>query len=312
MKIDGNGDSSDKKEKIIMLASSVLVLTALTMTGIYMKLDNTKAQDDGYMLDFTAMEDNTVKKAEEIARASLEREWAEAKEADIILGYTTEDDLDYMPAETENLKPGGRTAAQSFGSSTGKGNKFSASNTAGAGSRSENVQAAPEDAATAVMAGNAEAQFASEMQEAPKPLPEVLHFAPADGLMRPLDGEVLIPYSMDGSVYFSTLDQYKYNPAVMLVAEAGMKISSCATGTITAVNSDAEIGRYMTVDLGDGYELTYGQMGDIFYSVGDTVNAGDLIGTVGVPTKYFALEGANLYLKLTKDGVPSDPEILFR
>ena len=41
---------NQKRERAIMLCSSVLVLTALTMTGIYVKEKN-RGQDDGYVVD---------------------------------------------------------------------------------------------------------------------------------------------------------------------------------------------------------------------------------------------------------------------
>ena len=48
-----NRKDNAKRERIIMIASSAFVLTALTMTGIYMQSGEEKSQDDGYTLDFT-------------------------------------------------------------------------------------------------------------------------------------------------------------------------------------------------------------------------------------------------------------------
>ena len=42
-----------------MIASSAFVLTALTITGVYMQARDTDSQDDGYTIDFSALE-NTV------------------------------------------------------------------------------------------------------------------------------------------------------------------------------------------------------------------------------------------------------------
>ena len=49
-----NRRNNAKKERAIMIASSAFVLTALTMTGIYMKSSNVEQQDDGYTIDFTS------------------------------------------------------------------------------------------------------------------------------------------------------------------------------------------------------------------------------------------------------------------
>ncbi len=42
-----------KKEQVIMLTSSLFVLTALTMTGVYVKGNNAKEQKEEYRLDFS-------------------------------------------------------------------------------------------------------------------------------------------------------------------------------------------------------------------------------------------------------------------
>ena len=110
-----NRKNGMKKERVIMLASSAFVLAALTMTGLYMKNSNTEAKDDGYTLDFTAMEDNANNKFEEIARNEQEENITNQVADNSIQNQTgnttfgnsdmgvqeevTEDDLDYMPLE---------------------------------------------------------------------------------------------------------------------------------------------------------------------------------------------------------------------
>ena len=39
----------------------------------------------------------------------------------------------------------------------------------------------------------------------------------------------------------------------------------------------------------------------------DYVEAGHVLGYIGEPTKYFSVEGSNLYFELQKDGTPIDP-----
>ena len=127
-----------------------------------------------------------------------------------------------------------------------------------------------------------------------------------------MSGEVLIPFSMDGGVYFSTLDQFKYNPALMIAAEQGAAVAACADGQVIAVFEDEEIGHALTVDLGDGYQITYGQLDAIQVAEGSYVEPGQVIGFIASPTKYFSVEGSNLYLKLTMNGAPVNPETLLQ
>ena len=70
---------------------------------------------------------------------------------------------------------------------------------------------------------------------------------------------------------------------------------------------DREIGKAVTMDLGNGYEVTYGQLDNILVSEGSYVAKGDVIAQVASPTKYYSVEGTNVYFKLTKDGVPVNP-----
>ena len=112
---------------------------------------------------------------------------------------------------------------------------------------------------------------------------------------------------MDKTVYFPTLDQYKYNPAIMIQAAEGETITAAADGRVSGIYNDPQFGNCVQVELGDGYELTYGQLGNIELKEGDYMEVGDVIGTVASPTKYFSVEGTNVYFKLTLNGEPVDP-----
>ena len=136
---------------------------------------------------------------------------------------------------------------------------------------------------------------------------KALSFQEKDNLGWPVAGNVLINYSMDKTVYFPTLQQYKYSPAIVIAAAEGENITSSADGKVLSVFEDAEIGQAVTVDIGNGYELTYGQLKDIMVLQGDIISSGDVIGKVAAPTKYYSVEGPNVYFRLTKDGRPVNP-----
>lgn len=136
---------------------------------------------------------------------------------------------------------------------------------------------------------------------------DTLHFSPEDGMLWPLEGNVLVNYSMDSTVYFATLDQYKYNPAVIIAGEVNSKVYSVAKGQVTDISNNEVTGCTMTVDLGDGYQAIYGQLKEPKFAVGDYVESGHVLGFVAEPTKYFSVEGSNLYFALQKNGEPVDP-----
>ncbi len=123
----------------------------------------------------------------------------------------------------------------------------------------------------------------------------------------PVEGNILIDYDMENLVYFKTIDKYKCSDAICIQAEIGTPVYSGADGTIIEIDECAEYGKYMTVDIGDGYTITYGQLDNIPVSSGLTIRKGDLIGYVGKATRFYALEGDNLYVKMTKNGELVDP-----
>ena len=111
-----------------------------------------------------------------------------------------------------------------------------------------------------------------------------LVFSEEDVLSWPVDGNVLIPFNMEQTVYFATLDQYKYNPAVIIAGDVGEEVWAATDGKVTSIREDAQTGTTVTVDLGDGYEAVYGQLGELHVKEGDRIDEGVLIGYLGEPT----------------------------
>ena len=112
---------------------------------------------------------------------------------------------------------------------------------------------------------------------------------------------------MDQTVYFSTLEQYKYNPALIINGEVGESIGASAPGIVTNIEQNAQTGLTVTMDMGNGYSAVYGQLKEIPLEVGDYVTTGEIVGYLSEPTKYYSVEGPNLYFEILKDGEPVNP-----
>lgn len=129
----------------------------------------------------------------------------------------------------------------------------------------------------------------------------------ADHMTWPVEGEIVMDYSMDTTTYYPTLNEYKCNPAILIQSEAGTDVAAVYAGTVTDIYEDAELGTVVQTSLGNGYEAFYGQMTGLDVAVGDTVEEGQILGEVNTPTRYYSVEGSHLNFKLTKDGEPVDP-----
>lgn len=134
-----------------------------------------------------------------------------------------------------------------------------------------------------------------------------LSFSAEDGIGWPVSGDVIKGYSMDKSIFFETLQQYRYNPAIYISARQGDAVSACAKGVVTQIGNDPQIGCFVKTDLGNGYEITYGQLTDLQVKENDVVARGQVIGSVAESTIFYTKEGNHVYLQIEKDGNPVNP-----
>lgn len=336
--------NSVRKERAIMLASSVLVLTALTVTGVFVKRNNNAEKED-YVVDFEAIEKSDNMTAENMMTG---------EELDTLFAEVGTDDLDYDPSfqeanslHVENTE--GKLSPEGIAAKDSKEDKKTDSR-----DKKDAKAVSEEDEETAQTSKEIEKEIKSSEAKTAEPIIEetskkqdkskkkeeeeadagmfdesvdtaqkneapetaeaisttvqpTLDFKEEDGLVWPIVGDVLVNYSMDKTVYFPTLQQYKYNPAIVIAANKGDSITAAADGRVVSVSYDPAIGNTVVMDLGNGYELTYGQLENITVSEGSYVSVGDGIGTVAAPTKYYSVEGTNVYFKLTKDGEPVNP-----
>lgn len=156
-------------------------------------------------------------------------------------------------------------------------------------------------------ASETEAESVEATQTAPVAVEPEIHF-PAEGKISwPVNGEIVLDFSMDATIYHPTLDLYKCSSGIAIQSEVGTQVLSPAAAKVLAVGQDEEIGQFVVLDLGDGYQAKCGQLKDIQVTAGQSVEAGQVIASVENPTKYYSVEGTNVYFSLTKDGTPVDP-----
>ena len=124
----------------------------------------------------------------------------------------------------------------------------------------------------------------------------------------PVEGEVVLPYSMDHAIYDPTLEQYRTNASISLSAKEGTAVKAAADGTVQTVTEDTETGKTITIAHGDDWLTTYGQLADtVKVKEGDKVTQGQTIGSVDAPTKYGVALGTHLEFAMEQKGEPKDP-----
>lgn len=98
---------------------------------------------------------------------------------------------------------------------------------------------------------------------------------------------------------------YVYHEGLDLIVSRGTPVLAAADGTVTsAVVSQKGQGRTVRIAHAGGYETVYAHLESINVYVGQTVQAGTKIGTVGMSGQAFA---PHLHYEVRKDGVAKDP-----
>ncbi len=281
-----------QKEKISIIAASVFVLSALTLAGVYMSSQGDRQKEEN-RIDFAKLEQENITSEEGGNTVLPDTRYVSGKaESDIETNRKTQTDSRFIDPDIYDLSDNNDMDVDPA---------FTEANSGQVENTVQENTTAGTDKAAVFMEGQEQGQEQELVADTP------LNFSDEDSLALPIIGDVLLDYSMDKAVYHTTMQQYRYNPSLVVAATEGQDITAAAGGIVSDVYYDSQTGNTIRFDLGNGYMLTYGQLDSIALNPGDRVSAGDIVGKVAKPTIYYTEEGTNIYYKLTKDGKPVDP-----
>ena len=124
----------------------------------------------------------------------------------------------------------------------------------------------------------------------------------------PIQGEVLTAFSVDQLLYNETLDDWRTHDGVDIAAAEGDAVLAACAGTVSSITDDPLMGTTVVIQHSGGYETTYANLqAEPAVETGDTVSAGQTIGTVGTTAAAEAAQGAHLHFSVAKDGEAVDP-----
>ncbi len=124
----------------------------------------------------------------------------------------------------------------------------------------------------------------------------------------PVSGEVLNNYAMDRLTYNATTKDWRVHSGVDLAAEPGTPVKAAKAGTVASIYDDDYYGMTVTVSHDDGYISYYSNLDTgVLVEVGQTVSAGDSIGSVGTTALMESGDASHLHFAVTCGGAPIDP-----
>ena len=128
-------------------------------------------------------------------------------------------------------------------------------------------------------------------------------------IVMPLVGNTVAVFSADRLMYDATLDDWRTHDGIDISAEAGTQVVAATAGTVVFVGENDRLGVNIVIEHAGGYVTTYASLHpETLVSVGDSVDAGDVIGTVGNTSLNEAGLGTHLHFSVTRNGELIDPE----
>lgn len=108
--------------------------------------------------------------------------------------------------------------------------------------------------------------------------------------------------------YNSTLKQWEIHKAIDFVAGEDLNVYAISDGTISNIYTNYLEGTVIEISHSNGLMSIYKSLTkDVKVAIGDKVNSGDVIGSVGESMAQEVNTGAHLHFEMTKDGVKVNP-----
>ena len=128
-------------------------------------------------------------------------------------------------------------------------------------------------------------------------------------VLSPVSGNTALQYSMDELCYNPTTRDWRTHSGLDIAAAEGTTVCAAADGVVESVREDDTMGMTVVVSHADGYKTTYSSLStEVSVAVGQAVEAGDAIGTVGNTALLETALGEHLHFGVTRNGSPMNPE----
>ena len=124
----------------------------------------------------------------------------------------------------------------------------------------------------------------------------------------PAQGAVLRDYSLEVLSRDPTMGDWRTHGGLDIAALEGVNVLSISAGTVEQVYEDALMGTTIVVDHGGGLQSWYSNLApETAVQVGDSVDIGGVLGTVGGSAIAESGESPHVHLETVLNGQPVDP-----
>ena len=129
----------------------------------------------------------------------------------------------------------------------------------------------------------------------------------------PISGDIIKDFAQESLVYSKTLDEWTTHLGIDIKAEKTAVIKAAERGTIESIKNDPRYGLTIIIAHEDGYKTVYSNLlSTEFVAIGDNVEKGQGIGTVGDTSSFEVADEPHLHFEMYTDGVQVNPTIYLK
>ena len=141
---------------------------------------------------------------------------------------------------------------------------------------------------------------------------EINENAPLE-FIAPVEGEIIKDFAEDTLVYSKTLDEWTTHLGIDIKADKTAVVKSAEEGVVESIKNDPRYGTTIIVSHKDGFKTVYANLlSTEFVKVGDNVEKGQTIGTVGQSASFESLDDIHLHFEIYKDGENVNPTMYLK
>lgn len=124
----------------------------------------------------------------------------------------------------------------------------------------------------------------------------------------PVQGALDRLHSVDALAYDVTMRDWRTHEGVDIAAALGSTVTAAHSGRVESIENDDLYGTVVTLNHGDGTSSCYANLADtVMVNVGDWLECGGAIGTVGTSALCEIGQGTHLHFALYVNGQSVDP-----
>lgn len=129
----------------------------------------------------------------------------------------------------------------------------------------------------------------------------------------PVEGEILRDYAKDKLVYSDTLKEWVTHAGVDIKAPKTTVVKAAEEGKIKSIKNDPRYGLTVVINHDDGFSTVYSNLLTAeFVSVGEYVDKGQTIATVGNTASFEIADEPHLHFEILKDNEQIDPNMYIK